>query len=98
MELPTIVGYGQYASSNYGAHALRVDVGPIRVWYSYETAVAFQVDGHERVVHENGWGTTTGKHLNWIDNGDKKTRVSGAEFQRLWDEQVAPLLAESVKV
>ena len=103
MELPTIRTYGEYASGNYGAHALRVEVGPIVVWYSYETPVAFHVgfgaEGHYRVVHENDWSTTTGKHLNWIDGGApsaKKARVSGADFERLWNEQVAPLLAEPV--
>ena len=95
MKLPEIRTYGEYASGNYGAHALVVDVGPIRVWYSYQTPIAFHVDGHERIVRENDWSTTTGKHLNWIDGGGpkaKKSRVSGADFERLWNEQVAPLL------
>jgi len=54
---------------------LAVDVGPVRVWFSYRTPVAFQVDGHSRVVRQNDWSTTTGKHLNWIDGGDKKSQV-----------------------
>jgi hypothetical protein len=89
--LPTIRSYGNYSSDNYGAHALVVDVGPVRVWYSYTTPVAFQVDGRARVVRENDWGPTTGKHLNWIDVGDKdakKARVSSADFETAWRDQV----------
>ena len=69
-----------------------MDVGPVRVWISYRTPVAFQVDGHSRVVRQNDWSTTTGKHLNWIDGGDKKSRVDGETFERLWKEQVEPRL------
>jgi len=90
-KLPQFSSYGNYSSGNYGAHALRFDFGPVSIWYSYSTAVAFHVDGHARVVHENDWGPTTGKHLNWIDGGDKRERVSSENFQKLWNEQVAPL-------
>lgn len=92
MRLPEISNYGEYSSDNYGAHSLRVDIGPLTVWYSYRTPVAFHLRGNPRVVHENIWGRTTGKHLNWIDGGNKKSRVDADEFQRLWNEQVAPLL------
>lgn len=91
--LPTIACYGNYSSGNYGAHCLRVTVGPVTVWYSYTTPIAFHVNGHERVVRVNSWQQTTGKHLNAIDGGNKKSRVSGDDFERLWQEQVAPLLS-----
>ncbi len=94
--LPTISNYGQYASGNYGAHTLRVQVGPIALWFSYQTVVAFRAPGYPQVVHDNVWGPTTGKHLNWIDGGDYKNRVSSEDFQRLYDERVAPLLGEKV--
>lgn len=94
MELPSISNYGNYSSDNYGAHSLRVDLGPLTVWYSYRTPVAFHVSGHNRVVHTNDWSNTTGKHLNWIDGGDKKNRVESDKFQQLWDEQVGPLLGQ----
>jgi hypothetical protein len=93
--LPTISNYGRYSSDNYGAHALRIDVGPITVWFSYRTPVAFHVDGHPRIIHSNDWAQTTGKHLNWIDGGTpeaRKARVNHEAFARLWSEQVAPLL------
>lgn len=96
MQLPTISNYMDYSSSNYGAHSLLVTMGPLRVWYSYRTPVAFSWMGPApMVVHQNVWGTTTGKHLNMIDGGDKearKQRVDGEHFQAMWDEHVAPLL------
>lgn len=84
--LPTINNYGNYSSDNYGVNSLRVDVGPLTIWFSYQTPVAFQLDGPERVVRENKWGPTTGKHLNWIDGGNHKERVSSEEFERRFNE------------
>ncbi len=52
IQMPSISSYGNYSSSNYGAHCLRVDVGPLRVWFSYSTPVAFHKDGSERVVRK----------------------------------------------
>ena len=85
--LPQFDTYGNYSSGNYGAHALYFSIpGKGRIYFSYKTPVAF--DGpNGLVVRENDWSTTTGKHLNAIDNGDKKTRVSSAEFERLFAEQ-----------
>ena len=82
-ELPTISTYGNYSSNNYGAHALRVDIGELTVWFSYKTPIAFHKLGHDRVVRVNDWSTTTGKHLNAIDGGDKKSRVSAERFAEL---------------
>ncbi len=93
--LPKIATYGDYSSTNYGAHALRVDLGVLTVWFSYQTPVAFQVSGRPQVVRKNDWSTTTGKHLNRIDCGDKKSRVSAERFAELWSEQVEPLLVRS---
>lgn len=91
MKLPKISSYGQYSSDNYGAHSLCVEMPNVTVWFSYQTPVAFQVPGNPRVVRENDWGPTTGKHLKWIDGGDKSNRVSGQEFERLWLEQIGRL-------
>lgn len=88
MAMPTIQTYGKYASDNYGAHCLAVSIGGLTVYFSYKTPVAFAVVGR-RVVRENKWGPTTGKHLNWIDNGDKANRVPGPEFERLLTEEIA---------
>lgn len=86
MRLPRISSYGNYSSDNYGAHCLCVSMGPITVWFSYKTPVAFQVDGSPKVVRQNEWGPTTGKHLNAIDGGDKKARVDAQTFERMFAE------------
>jgi len=78
--LPTISSYGDYASSNYGVNSLVVSFPNLDLYYSYKTVVAFTCNG-ETTVRENDWAQTTGKHLNWIDRGNKKTRISGVEFE-----------------
>jgi hypothetical protein len=92
--LPRISSY--LYSGNYGAHALRTDFGPLSVWFSYQTPIAFQVGGQPRVVRQNDWRQTTGKHLNAIDGGGRdarKERVTGETFEKLWAKQAAPLLS-----
>jgi hypothetical protein len=69
----------------------RVAVGNnLTLWFSYKTVVAFRV-GPEMVVHENYWSKTTGKHLNLIDGGDKKSRLKPDPFQAKWDELAEPV-------
>lgn len=82
MQLPT---FDTYCPNTTAANALVFDLGSIRVWYSYKTPVAFYLLGADpaMVVRENDWGPTTGKHLNSIDGGNKKDRVSGEEFERM---------------
>ena len=72
--------YGNYSSNNYGANSIRLDVGSLSLWFSYDTVVAFQEDGNSCQVSENCWGPTTGKHLNWIES-DKKARLSRDVFE-----------------
>lgn len=85
--LPTFEVYGDYSNRNYGAHALRFfDADENCYWFSYTTLVAFAKPGYGRVVRQNEWGPTTGKHLNAIDGGDKRTRVNSAEFSRRFAE------------
>jgi len=84
MRLPKISSYGQYSSGNYGAHCLLVTIGDCDLYFSYQTLVAFCHPTTGLVVRENDWGPTTGKHLNWIDGGNKKKRISGEEFAEKW--------------
>lgn len=66
----------------------KINIGTTTVWFSYDTPIAFRSSG-ERVVRENVWSTTTGKHLNAIDGGTKTAkaeRVSSDEFDRALDE------------
>ena len=53
-----------------------------RVAFSYRTPVGVnRYDGAGWLVRRNDWGPTTGKHLNWLDDGDKRSRVDGATFE-----------------
>jgi hypothetical protein len=80
--MPTISNYmaRHYSSDNYGAHSLQVDLGQLILWYSYHTVIAYRYKG-VTVVRQNDWSTTTGRHLNAIDSGDKKARIEGGQFE-----------------
>lgn len=76
-------------SQDMNGKLTHVEVGGVAVWFSYSTPVAIRRDGHDLIVRENVWGTTTGKHLNAIDGGHSRTaegraivaaRVSGERF------------------
>ena len=60
----------------------------ITIWFSYETPIAFRAGG-PHVVRQNSWSTTTGKHLNRIDGGDKASRIPGPEFEALLEAAFA---------
>ncbi len=91
MELPS---FDTYCDNTTAANAQVFDIGYLRVWYSYKTPVAFMVLGQPKVVRENDWGPTTGKHLNAIDGGDKRSRVPSADFELL----LAEALQDKVEV
>jgi hypothetical protein len=80
-ELPKISGYGEYSSENYGVNCLRVDLKTLSLYYSYDTIVAYKDFQDGLVVRENDWGPTTGKHINWIDGGNKRNRLSEEKFE-----------------
>lgn len=94
MKQANVSNYGNYSSDNYGAHTLVFTTAEGEFFFSYETLVAFrpytkkaQDNGHGGLfVSVNRWGTTTGKHLNWIDGGNKKERLSSEEFDRIYSE------------
>lgn len=73
-DLPHIGSYGHYSSDNYGLNCLTVQVGSLRLYYSYQTIVAFYTPNSGLVCSKNVWTTTTGKHLNWI-GVDRSRRV-----------------------
>jgi hypothetical protein len=90
-ELPSFQTYGNYSSDNYGAHALQFFMPRITLWFSYKTVVAFRTIGGGLRVSENCWGPTTGKHLNAIDGGNKKSRLPRDKFE----EELASALDEN---
>ena len=57
----------------------------LKVFYSYSTPVALEIDGILK-VSENQWSMTTAKHLYWIDNGNKKDRLNRDDFNLLLKE------------
>ena len=57
----------------------------LRVYYSYTTPVALMIDGYLK-VSENCWSRTTGRHLTWIDGGNKKNRLNREDFQKLLNQ------------
>jgi hypothetical protein len=80
------------------ANFVQVEVGPLSIWFSYQTPIAFRVAGSplgSPVVRQNSWGPTTGKHLNAIDGGDKSARLPSLVFQQMLSQvegelEVAP--------
>ena len=63
--------------------------GPIKVYYSYVTPVAFETyDGafKQLYVSKNVWSVTTGRHLTWIDGGNHDNRIEHGEFKKLLDK------------
>lgn len=81
-EIPAFESYGDYSSDNYGAHTLVfTDHRMRRFYFSYRTLVAVYFPSNGWLVRRNVWGTTTGKHLNWIDRGNKADRVDSEEFE-----------------
>lgn len=88
MNLPTIDSYGQYSSGNYGVNCLRVSFDRLDLYFSYRTIVAFC--GSEGLkVRVNDWNNTTGKHLNWIDGGNKKERLESGVFEMELHKELA---------
>jgi hypothetical protein len=77
--------YGNYSSDNYAAHTLCFETPHGTYWFSYDTLVAFEILGEFHII-KNYWGTTTGKHLNWI-NDNKAIRededMFNDNFERL---------------
>lgn len=71
--------YGNYKSDNYGS-SRAVRIGNLTLYFSYKTVIAF-CEGYSVTVSENVWSVTTGRHLNWIGAGDKKSRLPRAEFE-----------------
>jgi hypothetical protein len=74
------------AVRRHAANFTEVVLGDLTVWFSYDTPVAFRVQGQRPVVRRNVWRQTTGRHLNEIDGSAARDRVDADEFVRLWEE------------
>jgi hypothetical protein len=85
-----MTGAGKVRVSQFGAtnNAVEVAIGDLTLYFSYETLIAYDDNVDGRVVCNNIWSGTTGKHLNYVDGGDKSGRLKGDEF----DKKVAAML------
>ena len=81
--------YGNYSSSNYGSHCQWIRLPKITLYFSYDTVVAFEYK-FDTVCCENAWGSTTGKHLNWIER-DHSKRLPHNEFTKKLEEVLIDL-------
>lgn len=96
-QLPTIRSYGEYHGQNYGLNCLMVSFATgLILYYSYETIVAFSTSKLGLLVRVNDWSTTTGKHLNWIDGGDRKNRLQSGQFETLLHDTLKAYKLEQV--
>jgi len=73
-------------ASNRNTSFHEVTVGPLTLYFSYQTCVAFYPPHGKRVISENLWGPTTGRHLNELDDGRKKDRVCRRDFVEQLDK------------
>jgi hypothetical protein len=82
--------YGSYSNDNYGNNSIAFKLGIRTIYFSYDTPVAFRGTNSKgeyfNCVIQNYWSTTTGKHLNWIDGGDKNSRLTKEEFKNKLQE------------
>jgi len=82
-----IRNYVDYSSNNYGS-SRSVYIGSLTLYFSYDTVVAFSSPKTGLVIRKNDWSTTTGRHLNAI-NENKKIRIDGEEFEKQLDTLMA---------
>lgn len=88
MNMVNWFNYGNYSSDNYGVNSLAFATPKGIYYFSYKTLVAFYSNKTGRLyVRQNAWSSTTGKHLNWIDNGNKKERLLKEEFENALKEE-----------
>jgi len=57
-----------------------VVIGPLEVYFSYGTLVAFRDTDGDLVVCRNVWGRTTGKHINALGVA-KEEQLTEADFE-----------------
>ena len=82
-------GEGNRAYQLRKAHCDVYSKDGVELYFSYETLVAFKVQGFHLVSVENCWGTTTGKHLNWIGE-PKDERLSFDDFETVAKKHLEP--------
>ena len=78
--------YGNYSDNTSQSYvkrrASKWSANGVIFYKSYDTIIAFETMGNLLKVCENCWSSTTGKHLNWLDGGNKKNRLDRETFQK----------------
>jgi hypothetical protein len=86
------ISISTYCHNTNAGNAKVVTIGPLSVYFSYQTIVAFRhPTSHMLYVRENNWGPTTGKHINAIDGGNKGERIPSDKFEEMCDIIVASI-------
>jgi len=75
-----------------------VHIGDLRLFYSYETCVAFKETGGSWVVSENIWSATTGRHIMTETGVNPAGRLPHQEFTEALSEACARHLAHPQEV
>ena len=83
--------YGNPTNTTLITHMLKGN--RLELFFSYDTLVAFSLNGNLS-VRKNEWGVTTGKHLNLIDNGNKKERLEYSAFSAALSDAYAGFFNE----
>lgn len=69
---------GQSGQANFS----RIYLGPLTIWFSYETPIGYAFPGLGTITRENDWSTVTGKHLRNIPGDNKASRIPGEQFEK----------------
>ena len=60
----------------------KVSIGNLDIYFSYNTAVAYEDNQGNLVVSQNQWSRTTASHLTYIDKGAVEDRIPYEEFKK----------------
>ena len=99
MRAPSISWYGNCQSRSGKINATVIVIPDVTTfWFSYQTLVAFLHPERGLVVHKNDWGPTTGRHLSWIDGGEKHKRVDHETFMNLLRDLDAATMRQTLRM
>lgn len=77
------------------ANFTKVKVGPLTLWFSYETVIAFST-GLDIVARVNDWNNTTGRHIGELEP-DKKARIESNLFEAQLNKEMGQFTFNEVE-
>jgi hypothetical protein len=86
-----------YSPKTPKANCMRVNLGKLSIYFSYQTPIAFFSPSTGWAARKNEWGQTTGRHLTIACSGANPPRASGEEFERLLEEAIEDAYSEKLK-